>query len=153
MKRFSFFFLLLSIFFSCVKKNDNPPAPVELFNVIGYSINGSGAPIQYNIGYIPVIKLYFTAAVNKSLVANNVSLLLNGATTIPVNFTYQNNDSTVILQPVAALAPISKYILSVTTNLQSVKSMNLQTAFAITFITKIDSTDKFPLLTDNQLLD
>src|SRR5947207_960221 len=77
MKRVSFFFLLLSVFFSCAKKNDAPPAPVELFNVIGYSINGSGTPIQYNIDYIP----------------------------------------------------------------------------AITFISKIDSTDKFPLLTDNQLLD
>ena len=152
MKRSLILFPFLFLIFSCKKKSAPLPAD-ELFNVTGYSINGNSAPVQYNVGYNPLIKISFSAPVNRSLVPNNVLLKLNGAATIPVNFTYQNNDSTVVLQPLAALVPISKYILSITTNLQSAANTNLQSAFAVTFITQIDSTDKFPLLTDNQLLD
>ncbi len=152
MKRNLIYLSVLFLVFSCKKKSAPPPAD-ELFNVTGYSINGNSAPVQYNVGYTPLIKISFSAPVNRTLVANNVLLKMNGAATVPVNFTYQNSDSTVILQPLAALVPITKYNISVTTNLQSVKATNLQTAFAIAFITQIDSTDKFPLLTDNQLLD
>jgi hypothetical protein len=152
MKRSLFFILSLFLLFSCTNK-EAPLPPAEIFNVTGFSINGNSAAVQYNIGYNPIIKISFSAPVKRNLVAANVLLTLNGATVIPVNFTYQNSDSTVILQPLAALVPITKYNISVTTNLQSVKTTNLQNAFAIAFITQIDSTDKFPLLTDNQLLD
>ncbi|MES1216030.1 MAG: glucoamylase family protein [Bacteroidota bacterium] len=152
MKKSFLFFLTLFIFFSC-KKNSTPLPVAEIFNVTGYSINGNSVNIQYNIGRTPVIKLSFSAAVNRSLVPTNVLLNLNGAATTPVSYTYQNSDSTVILQPLTALTPISKYNLFVSTNLQSAKSTNLQNAFTISFITQIDSTDKFPLLSDNQLLD
>ncbi len=152
MKRSLFFFLSLTLFFSC-KKNNSPLPSVEIFTVNGSSINGNSASVQYNIGYSPIIKINFSAPVNRSGVINNVLLVLNGALTIPVNFTYQNNDSTLILQPVGALVPISKYMVSVSTSLPSVQNTNLQSAYAITFITQIDSTDKFPLLSDNQLLD
>ncbi|TAL46775.1 MAG: beta-glucosidase, partial [Chitinophagaceae bacterium] len=152
MKRSFFFFISLFLFYSCNKTQAHLP-PAELFNVTGSLINGNSATVQYNIGYSPVIKVSFSAPVNRSLVPNNVLLKLNGAAATAVNFSYQNSDSTIIIQPINALTPISKYILSVTTNLQSVRNRNLQSAFAITFITQIDSTDKFPLLTDNQLLD
>ena len=143
---------MLFIVFSC--KKDKAPIPAdELFNVTGYSVNGNSAPVQYNVGYTPVIKISFSVPVNRSLVASNVLLKMNGAAIVPVNFTYQNSDSTVILQPLAALVPITKYIITVSTSLQSTGNTNLQNAFALAFITQIDSTDKFPLLTDNQLLD
>ncbi|MBK5269837.1 MAG: Ig-like domain-containing protein [Bacteroidia bacterium] len=152
MKRSSIFFLSLILLLSC-KKTPAPLPAAEIFNVTGYSINGNRANIQYNIGYAPVIKISFSAAVNRSLVPNNVLLNLNGGAATPVSYTYQNSDSTVILQPLVALAPISKYNLFVSTNLLSTRNTNLQSAFAISFITQIDSTDKFPILSDNQLLD
>ncbi|MBK5269845.1 MAG: Ig-like domain-containing protein [Bacteroidia bacterium] len=152
MKKSFIFFLTLFIFFSC-KKNPAPIPATEIFNVSEYSINGNSASIQYNIDYTPVIKISFSAAVNRSLIQNNVLLNLNGAAATPVSYTYQNSDSTVILQPLATLTPISKYNLSVSTNLLSTRNTNLQSAFAISFITQIDSTDKFPILSDNQLLD
>ena len=147
--------IYLSVLFLVIScKKDQAPLPAaQLFNVTGYSVNGNSAPVQYNVGYTPLIKISFSAPVNRSLVANNVLLKMNGAVTVPVNLSYQNNDSTVILQPLAALVPITKYIISVTTSFQSAGNTNLQNAFAIAFITQIDSTDKFPLLTDNQLLD
>ena len=153
MKRILFFLLVLSLFFSCKKNNNTPLPSVEIFTVNGSSINGNGATVQYNIGYSPIIKIQFSAPVNRSTVTNNILLVLNGALVIPVNFTYQNNDSTLILQPVGALVPLSKYMVSVSTSLQSAGNTHLQSAYAITFITQIDSTDKFPALSDNQLLD
>jgi hypothetical protein len=152
MKRGIVFFLLLNIVFSCNEKDDPLPPP-GVFTVTGATINGNPPTLQYNIGLTPVIKISFSAGVNKALVPNNVQLNPNGFPVIPVTITYQNNDSTVIVQPVTPLLPITKYILSVSTNLQSAQNTTLQTAYSINFITQIDSTDKFPLLTDSQLLD
>src|SRR6185503_6186415 len=108
MKKNFFFFLPLFFLFSC-KKSPAPLPATEIFIVTGYSINGNSANIQYNIGYTPSIKLSFSAPVNKSLFQNNVLLNLNGAANTPLSYTYENNDSTVILQPLVALNPISKY--------------------------------------------
>ncbi len=152
MNRSFIIFLTFGLLFSC-KKNSTPLPASEIFTLTGYSINGNNTTVQYNIGYSPVIRLSFSAPINRNLTANNVLLSINGAATMPINISYQNNDSTVILQPLSPLVPITKYNLSVTTNLQSVRSNNLQSAFAISFITQIDSTDKFPILSDNQLLD
>jgi len=119
----------------------------------GLSINGNTTSIQYNISFTPVIKLLFTAPVDRSLVPANVSLKLNGVSPVSLNYSYDNNDSTIVVQPAAPLLPLTKYEISVSSNLQSSLHSSLQSAFTRTFITQIDSSDKFPIITDNQLLD
>ena len=146
---FVFFF---SFFFSC-KKNDAVPTPPEIFTVNAFSVNGITASTYYNTSYSPQIKLSFSAPVNKTLANSNVLLRMNGTSLVPVNYTYQNGDSSIVIQPQAPLNAITKYIVSVTNEFKSATNTTIQTTYNTTFITKIDSVNKFPIITDNQLLD
>ncbi|MEO6290136.1 MAG: glucoamylase family protein, partial [Ginsengibacter sp.] len=67
--------------------------------------------------------------------------------------TYKNGDSLVIIQPLSGLQYLTAYTLSAATSLKSTSGGSLKTALAFNFITGIDSTDKFPRITDDALLD
>ena len=58
-----------------------------------------------------------------------------------------------VIQPAAPINFISKYTVSVSTSLKSVAGGSLLSGIDVSFLTQIDSTAKFPLLTDNALLD
>ena len=152
MKKYFFIITIAAFFFSC-KKNNTTPAVSETFNLSSLKINASTSTLQYNVNYNPVIKIAFSAPVNKNAVAANIALKDNSATAVTVNYSYENNDSVVVLQPATALRPITRYTISITGNLLSARNTKLQTASSAAIITQIDSTDKFPLLTDTQLLD
>ena len=152
MKKYFFTITIAAFFFSC-KKNNTTPAVSETFNLSSLKINASTSTLQYNVNYNPVIKIAFSAPVNKNAVAANIALKDNSATAVTVNYSYENNDSVVVLQPATALRPITRYTISITGNLLSARNTKLQTASSAAIITQIDSTDKFPLLTDTQLLD
>jgi hypothetical protein len=148
---FILFICIAGTLLSC-KKKDSPGSP-EVFNVTAFSVNGLSAASYYNSSYNPQIKLTFSAPVNKAFVENDVLLRMNGTSVVPVNYTYQNGDSSILLQPQAALNPLTKYIVSVTSQFKSANNTTIQTTYNTTFITKIDSSNKFPVITDNQLLD
>ena len=152
MKKYFFIITIAAFFFSC-KKNNTTPAVSETFNLSSLKINASTSTLQYNVNYNPVIKIAFSAPVNKNAVAANIALKDNSATAVTVNYSYENNESVVVLQPATALRPITRYTISITGNLLSARNTKLQTASSAAIITQIDSTDKFPLLTDTQLLD
>jgi hypothetical protein len=151
MKKISLILCVIIIFISCKKKNTAGSNPSGPFNTISIAINNKTGGSQLSVGLTPVITATFSDAVNINSVAANVLLQQNG-TTIPVNYTYLNNDSTISFQPITALKALTSYVVSVTTNLSSIKNINLSSTSKITFITQIDSTDKFPLITDSALL-
>src|SRR5205085_76930 len=72
-----------------------------------------------------------------------------------ISFTvsYENNDSTVVIQPASPLNFITKYNLSVSTDLKSQAGGLLQSPVTVNLITAIDLSDKFPVISDNALLD
>lgn len=149
------FFLLSAAGISCKKASDNPqPTPViETFKLITATINSNAATPQNGVNVLPVIKVIFTAAMDRNTVVNGIVLSQSNGTVVALNASYQNNDSVLILQPVIALAFITKYILSVNSTLKSKKNTALSTPAVINFITQIDSSDKFPVIGDSALLD
>ncbi len=154
MKQTSILILLL-LFFSCKKENKTvapaPPVP-EVFSLAGVTINNLPAlSVTYNVTATPVISFGFTAPVNRAT-AN--TFLLN-ASGVGVGYvtSFEKGDSMVILQPVAPLLPITKYILTVSSGLTSKKGTALNTPATTTFVTAIDSSDKFPRITDTALIE
>jgi hypothetical protein len=116
------------------------------------SVNGISNGFNYvNINSKPVIKLSFSAALNTGSVNSNITFLSSTGSAVAYTATYQNNDSTVTITP-SALSYLSKYILTVNTGLTSSKSGNLQSQVNVNLSTSIDSTNKFPTITDGQLL-
>jgi len=144
----SIFFLVA---FSCQKKSDPaPPDPLQFVQAV--VDNKPQAAIYYDVKRQPGLRFSFNNSIDRQTVANNISLRENNAV-VPVNYSYEKNDSTVVIAPQSPLKYLTRYYLRAAVDLQSAKGGKLNSPAEIQFITSMDSTDKFPLLSDNQLLD
>jgi hypothetical protein len=149
----------LGMLYSCSKDN-KPPTPVTpppntpaSFSFNALKVNGVYNGFTYKgVNSAPVIKLSFTAVVNPASVSTSIAFKTNAGTTVTYSAAYQNNDSTIVITP-NTLQPITQYTLSVSTGLKSAAGGNLQSALTVQLTTGIDTTNKFPVITDNQLLD
>lgn len=150
------YILLIAIasIISCKKNDDSQlPAPVtENFTFAGMRINNvsKSSPV-YNVSLNPSIKLSFTANVDRVTVSTGIALRNAAGQPIPFTPGYENGDSTVIIT--TTLQPISKFTVSLTNALKSNRQSLLGNVTNIQLFSHIDSTDKFPTLSDNALLD
>jgi len=143
---------------SCKKKDDpvvtpfTPPGPL---NVTAVYLNNLAFDNSYiGVSVTPVIKIQFSTAVLRSTVAGAVTLADAAAgTTVAINTSYQNGDSVLLVQPASPVKYLSKYIFTIGTSLVSVKNIALTSSTSRFFSTQIDSSRKFPVIADNDLLD
>ncbi len=147
--------ILVAGLFSCSKGGggSNPPPVVPTsFSFNSVTVNGVSNGYNYvNINSTPVIKLSFSAAINHATVSSGITIKSSAGLAVSYNTSYQNNDSTVVISP-SALAYLTKYTLTISTDLKSSKSGSIQSLVNINLTTSIDSTNKFPTITDDQLL-
>ncbi|MDE3125250.1 MAG: Ig-like domain-containing protein [Bacteroidota bacterium] len=149
--------LFLTLFFGCKKKatsiTANPPTTPSSFSLNSLRVNGVfNGFTYYNVNFKPTVLFSFSAPLNNNSLANSIQLLGSSGVIIPFNATLQNNDSTVLIQPINNINPITLYTLTVSTTLQSKSGGNLQSPISVKLITAIDSTNKFPLIADTALL-
>jgi len=149
-------FLFLLIFFSCSNKNSPPsPAPTPKavtvknmwLNTATFDFTIYGTTLQ------PVIKVEFTQPVKTSSVSSSVKIRNIGGGEIPITTTFQNHDSVLLVQPSSPLNYLSKYNFIITSGLRSSTDGSFTPEVNKDFITKIDSSRKFPVISDNALLD
>ncbi|HEU5052979.1 MAG TPA: glucoamylase family protein, partial [Hanamia sp.] len=156
MKNYLFFFFVLYVM-GCSKKNSSspPPAPGS-FNITSVKVNDSNANRNndyYNVQLNPLIRIAFTAPVDHSSLTSNISLVKNNGAEVPVNISYWNKDSVATVQPASPLQYLSKYTFTISKGLQSAEKIALTADKAINLVTEIDSSDKFPPISDSALLD
>jgi hypothetical protein len=149
--------LVLTVLFACSKSPQPSPMPVPVvpaaFTFSALKVNDLNNGFSYvNVNKTPVIKISFSAAVDHSSTASGISFNDKSGATVIYTIAYQNNDSTIVITP-QGLAAITKFTLGVSSSLKSAKGVSLQSALAVQLTTAIDSTNKFPVITDNQLLD
>ena len=141
----------------CKKNESTPPSPplptpIGLGSVKLNITVADFTKVNYDVPENTVIRLYFNNAVDKSTVAPAVSVKENGSAPAMLNYSYENNDSTVVIAASSAYKSLSKYILTVASSLKSVKGTSPTQERSLSFITQIDSSAKFPTLTDDELL-
>jgi hypothetical protein len=107
----------------------------------------------FQVGINPSIKLVFNNAVDRATVTNALALVENGVATASINVGYSQSDSVLIITPQLPLKYLTRYTLKINNTLASIQKGLLNNIITIGYVTKIDSTNKFPLLTDNALLD
>lgn len=156
MKLISLFFVFtLFLFFGC-KKGDSPvppPSTPPSFALSSLQVNGSSSGFTYNnLTLTPQIRLSFGAPVQIQSAQTAITFQTSAGTPVAFGSSFQNNDSTIIIQPSVPLQSLSRYVVVVSTALQSKGGGNLQTAITINLTTAIDSTDKFPRISDDSLL-
>lgn len=155
--------LLLLIFaglLSCKKqstpaKTTVPPPPKPgLFNYTTDSVSSvySGSFIYEDVSLNPLIKFSFSAPLDTATVSSNIIIKDNAGNPVAAVYNYTDNDSIITVQPAAALLPLSKYTVNVDTGLRSVHLDTLQQGAKLYLNTSIDTTDKFPRISDSALL-
>ncbi|MEO6316046.1 MAG: glucoamylase family protein [Chitinophagaceae bacterium] len=152
------FFLCL---LSCGKKNDAPapppvlpPQPLTVKAILLNDAVFDNTSILYGVPTTSSIKIQFSVAVLQTSVAASTSLTdIAAGTTVPVSTSFQNGDSTIVVTPASPLKYLAKYAFSISTALQSANKINLGSAVSKSYITRIDSSRKFPLLSNDDLLD
>lgn len=142
----------------CSKGGDSSPTPStpSALYYQGAKLDNTSVittGVTYNVKTNVTAKLSFNNAVNRSTVSGAVSVKETGTTAVALNIGYENGDSTIVLMPASPLKNITKYQVDITSVLKSVKGGALSAAQSFSFITQIDSADKFPVLSDNALLD
>ena len=125
------------------------PSSFSLSFVVNGANNGT---LNYtNVDKTPVIRFSFTSPVEETGITANFSLV-NNSLSIPFTAKLQNNDSVLIIEPSVSLNGFTKYTLIVSPGLLSSTKGNLLNPVSINLITGIDSSDKFPQITDSALL-
>lgn len=147
--------LLLVQLAGCGKKSSDtaPPHAAINFGINSATINGTTSQtIYYNINPTPLIRFSFSAKIERGTVA--ASFYLKDASGTAVNYTasYERSDSVVVLSPSQPLKYLSRYVASVSPQLKSVNGGNLTGASELNFQTSIDSSNKFPVISDDSLM-
>lgn len=151
-------FCLISIFLLFVlgacKKQETIPKPGIPFSISNININDSSFNNStiYNVNINPQISISFNASLNRISVPANITLSASTGMNIPLNYTYENKDSLLIISPQSNLNNISSYTLTISEQLKNNRDSALHKDMNFSFITDIDSTDKFPRISDSALL-
>lgn len=148
-------FIFLVLMWGCSKNNSNDPAPVPpgSFSYKNLSVNGVSSGLNYQgTNRLPLIKINFSLPVGRSTVLNGISFNKKNGGAIAFTSSYENGDSTLVIQPSFMLDPISFYTVTASAGLKSSTGAALQSGFTLTLLTAIDSSDKFSQISDTVLI-
>lgn len=148
------FFLALIFLISC-KKSEEDTTPVEgNFNFISAQLEGGGTGYLFrDVPLDPTIRLSFTAPVDRTSAASNVTLFRKNGGSLPVQLSFEKNDSVIVVKPQSPLQNLTGYRLVVLDGLASKAGKLLNTTVTINLLTPIDPADKFPRISDTALVE
>lgn len=139
--------------FSC--KKSAQPAPPGSFNVQEITVDGThGTQMTWQqVSLNPVLRFAFTTRLDRS--SADSSIVFSSADGRPVAFTtaFAGHDSTLVISPSAALQPLTQYTLKISSGLHGSRGGFLSAPFTLSLSTAMDSSDKFPRISDSALLD
>ncbi len=114
-------------------------------------VSASSVQLQANEA---VLLLRFSAKIDRSTVLNALTWnVVNTSFDVPVSVNFTNGDSVVIIRPELPLAFLTRYAVTVSNTLKSTDAVALSSALTLNIRTGIDPSDKFPVISDNALLD
>ena len=151
----TFYSLLIILVFTGCGKKEAPPQEPEVFTISSVTINEKSEEkpvLFFQVPELPSIKVSFTASVDKAVVNSDILLAKNQVSGVSTSISFENNDKTVIIHTGQKLDAISKYTLTLTTGIRSARKTPLASNQFYSLITAIDSIDKFPRISDDELL-
>ncbi|GAB2767055.1 hypothetical protein GCM10027275_06560 [Rhabdobacter roseus] len=144
--------VLVFIGWGCQEKEESVRPSV--FSLNATRVNGVSSGFTYtNLAASPVVKLSFSTKIDRASVVPSVTFTGTSGTGVGFNTTYENSDSTLVIQPSAPLGSLATYTLAVSTTLKSQAGGTLQIPVTVSLRTALDSSDKFPVLSETALLD
>lgn len=137
---------------ACKKNKTN--TPVNTDTSLAFTVNDvyNGSLKYTSLNLKPIIKFTFTEAINTATVASGVKLSDAMGVATPVTTSFENSNKTLVVTPQSDFKSFGSYVLSVTDALQTTGGGKVVNPVNITLIAGIDDTDKFPRITDDELL-
>jgi hypothetical protein len=156
-------FTVLSVF-GCSKKDGGitpyvpPPKALQLLSaklddktaLISSQINRQ---LNNGINLTTTARLYFNNAVDRASVSSTVGFSDMSGVSMSPQISYENNDSVLVIKNTVAMQYLTSYSIGFSAALKSIQGASPDSARIIIINTKIDSTNKFPVISDNALLD
>ncbi|HEY8396661.1 MAG TPA: Ig-like domain-containing protein, partial [Flavihumibacter sp.] len=149
--------MLSLLLFSCGKSSDDPdepPNPARQIAVSQVLLNGKEWSEQaFDISVRPTIQIRFNEPLDRSTVEGAVQFKSVDAGPAPAyTLSYQQQDSVLVVNTSADLPYFARYTLSLGNTIRSASGGRFISSVNKTLITSIDSTPKFPQLSDEALL-
>jgi hypothetical protein len=151
-KHFSVPLLLLSLMIIGSCKNETPDPQPKNFTLKTLTLDNR--PLSYiytNASLQPKIVISFSERIDHAS-AEDFILLSSSNNTIPLEFSFSDNDSTVTVHPSAPLNHLAIYNFKISESLTSTSKKKFGSSMDIKIVTTIDPSDKFPRITDEALL-
>ncbi len=149
-------FLLLALF-GCRKKEGTgtPPPPVvpATMRVVLASVDGASGTDFFPRSIRPQLQLMFSDRIDRGTLATSINYTDATGAVVTFDASWQKSDSLLILQPrTGQTAGLSQYAVRLLRTLKSVSGAVLDAEKSYQITTGIDSTAKFPVITDDSLM-
>ncbi|WP_316794890.1 glucoamylase family protein [Pedobacter agri] len=152
--QFKYLLLVISVIsiFSCKKEAD--PSSTNNDATLSFTVNDKyNGTLTYNgLNNFPEIKINLSEPVNSATIPAAIKFTASNGTDVTFNQQLQNSNKTIVIVPKSALSSFTTYTLVINENLKSSSNGRLINPVTITLSTGLDDTDKFPRITDDELL-
>lgn len=151
MKAYPIFIFIAITLFSCTDKKSNDIAIADIY-VDSMLVNGKHVANNgtiNNVSLQPEITIIFNSPVDTANFDNN-NIYFSGSTYNNYIYKFSKDSRILMLTPMLPFTPITLYRFTVlqSANLGGV----IVNGYSVKIITQLDSTDKFPRITDEELL-
>lgn len=140
----------LVLLMACGKKD--PPVLQESFRVNAIQVNDKAGDNISMVNGKPTIKISFTLPVDRTTATTAISLQHDQNGRIDADLQFAGEDKELVLIPQHPLEGLSRFSVSVDRQLRSADGKSLIAAVTTGFSTGIDSSRKFPVISDDELL-
>ena len=146
------FFLLSTLLSSCNKSK--PILLIDSDTSLSFTVNGSynGTLVYNGLTPKPIIKFSFTEPIDPSTVGLGIKLNSSLNVDEVIITSLSDGNKTLTVTPKNNLLSFSAYILSANSNLKTAAGGHLINPLNINLVIGLDDADKFPRITDEQLL-
>ncbi len=121
---------------------------------LSFQVDGAynGTLVYQNVSLKPSIVFQFSEPILQDNISQHIVLQSFGGAVVDAEFVFANNDKTLSITPQATLASLQEYRLVVKQSLKTKSNGKLINPVSIQLNTTLDQTDKFPRITDEELL-
>lgn len=139
----------------CSKNEGTPntPAVPEVMRVVQSSMDGTNGTDFFPNSRTPQLSLVFSDRLNRSTVQSAISFTSVLGANVTWEADFFRNDSGLIIRPSGSpLSPLSQFNIRLNKALRSTSGAVLDAERSYSLVTPIDSSRKFPLISDDSLM-
>lgn len=149
---FNFFFLVLLLSFTSCSSDDGSGS-IDEFKLVEISMDGKTNLVSFvDVNPTTSIILKFSDRIDQSTITNNIKIREQSGDFLTIN-PISDGNNIVEIKGEAILKPYAKHELLIYPDLKSAAGAKILTGKAFSITTAMDLTDKFPRISDDELLD